>query len=96
MRCLHFSILLPGTEQGQGQLLPYLYYKPAIGSQRIRVENRCGEEEVHLHTSLTSALHEEDWSLLLLMKETPSALLIGAWVDLSSSLNTAAKRGLFL
>jgi hypothetical protein len=31
--CLHFSVLLPGSEQGQDQVLPYLYYNPAKGSQ---------------------------------------------------------------
>jgi hypothetical protein len=65
------------------------------------MENMCGEEEVHLHTSLTSALHEGEWPLLLpglfISEEGyPSALVIRAWVDLSSNLNTAVKRGLFL
>jgi len=61
----------------------------------------CGEEEVNLHTSLTSALHKGEWSLLLPSsfipdERDPSVLLIAAWVDLSSNLKAVAKRGLFL
>jgi hypothetical protein len=65
------------------------------------VENLCGEEEIHLQIFLNSALSEGEWSLLLpepfIPEEgDPGALLIGGWVDISSNLNEAAKRVIFL
>jgi len=45
MTCLHFSILLPGMEQGQIQLLLYLYYKPAQGSQVFEWKKYVGKRK---------------------------------------------------